>query len=328
MERREKMRDTAVVIMAAGIGSRYGNGIKQLETVGPNGEIIMDYSIFDALEAGFNKIVFIIRKSIEKEFKEVIGKRIEKLAPVEYVFQELDDLPEGFFLPEGREKPWGTGQAVLVCKGILKEPFVIINADDYYGKEAFIKIHDYLVTHEESIPLSFCMAGFMLGNTLSPNGEVTRGVCTVDEGGNLSSVTETFHIKKQADGTVKGEDESGKQMILSVDNLVSMNMWGVTPGVFTDLEAGFVDFLKSMNDGEKKKEYLLPVLMDDLIKRGKAKVAVLKTNDKWFGVTYQEDKEEVRNQISRLIEEGQYSADLYQTMRWFWNNRAGGNLSS
>lgn len=328
MERREKMRDTAVVIMAAGIGSRYGNGIKQLETVGPNGEIIMDYSIFDALEAGFNKIVFIIRKSIEKEFKEVIGKRIEKLAPVEYVFQELDDLPEGFFLPEGREKPWGTGQAVLVCKGILKEPFVIINADDYYGKEAFIKIHDYLVTHEESIPLSFCMAGFMLGNTLSPNGEVTRGVCSVDEGGNLSSVTETFHIKKQADGTVKGEDESGKQMILSVDNLVSMNMWGVTPGVFTDLEAGFVDFLKSMNDGEKKKEYLLPVLMDDLIKRGKAKVTVLKTNDKWFGVTYQEDKEEVRNQISRLIEEGQYSADLYQTMRWFWNNRAGGNLSS
>nr|WP_314461334.1 sugar phosphate nucleotidyltransferase [uncultured Clostridium sp.] len=305
------MRDTAVVIMAAGIGSRYGSGIKQLEPVGQNGKIIMDYSIFDALEAGFNRIVFIIRKNIEKEFKEVIGKRIEKLVPVEYVFQELDDLPEGFFLPEGREKPWGTGQAVLACKGILKEPFAVINADDYYGKEAFSKIHDYLVTHEETIPCSFCMAGFMLGNTLSPNGDVTRGVCSVDESGNLSSVTETFHMKQQTDGTVKGEDESGKQIILSGDNLVSMNMWGVTPGFFTDLEAGFVNFLKSMKDGEKQKEYLLPVLMDDLIKRGRAKVAVLKTGDKWFGVTYQEDKEEVKKQISHLIEEGQYSEDLY-----------------
>lgn len=305
------MRDTAVVIMAAGIGSRYGSGIKQLEPVGPNGEIIMDYSIFDALEAGFNRIVFIIRKNIEKEFKEVIGKRIEKLAPVEYVFQELDDLPEGFFLPEGREKPWGTGQAVLSCKGILKDPFAVINADDYYGKEAFIKIHDYLVTHEETIPCSFCMAGFMLGNTLSPNGDVTRGVCSVDESGNLSSVTETFHMKQQADGSVKGQDENGKQIILSGDNLVSMNMWGVTPGFFTDLEAGFVNFLKNMKDGEKKKEYLLPVLMDDLIKRRMAKVAVLKTNDKWFGVTYQEDKEEVKKQISHLIEEGKYSEDLY-----------------
>lgn len=305
------MRDTAVVIMAAGIGSRFGNGIKQLEPVGPNGEIIMDYSIFDALEAGFNKIVFIIRKNIEKEFKDVIGKRIEKLASVEYVFQELDDLPDGFFLPDGREKPWGTGQAVLACKGILKEPFAIINADDYYGKEAFIKIHDYLVTQDETTPCSFCMAGFMLGNTLSPNGDVTRGVCSIDESGDLSSVSETFHIKYQADGMIKGEDEEGKQIILSEDNLVSMNMWGVTPGFFRDLEDGFVNFLKNMKDDKKKKEYLLPVLMDDLIKRGKAKVAVLKTSDKWFGVTYQEDKEEVKKQISQLIEEERYSEDLF-----------------
>ncbi|WP_077611312.1 nucleotidyltransferase family protein [Clostridium sp. Marseille-P2415] len=306
------MRDTAVVIMAAGIGSRFGNGIKQLEPVGPNGEIIMDYSIFDALEAGFNRIVFIIRKSIEEEFKKVIGKRIEKLAPVEYVFQELEDLPEGFILPEGRVKPWGTGQAVLACKGIIKEPFVVINADDYYGKEAFVKIHNYLVTQEETSPYSFCMAGFMLGNTLSPNGEVTRGVCSVDETGKLSSVTETFHIKHQADGTVKGEDEYGKQIILSGDNLVSMNMWGVTPGFFKDLEAGFVSFLEHLKEDEKKKEYLLPVMIDDLIKRGKAKVAVLKTNDKWFGVTYQEDKEEVKKQISHLIEEGKYSKNLFE----------------
>ncbi len=305
------MRETAVVIMAAGIGSRFGNGIKQLEQVGPNGEIIMDYSIFDALEAGFNRIVFIIRKSIEEEFKKVIGKRIEKLAPVEYVFQELEDLPEGFFLPEGRQKPWGTGQAVLACKGIIKEPFVVINADDYYGKEAFAKIHNYLVTHEETTPYSFCMAGFRLGNTLSPNGDVTRGVCSVDETGKLLSVTETFHIKNQEDGTIKGEDEYGKRIILSEDNLVSMNMWGVTPGFLKDLEAGFVYFLNNLTDDGKKKEFLLPAMMDDLIKRGIAKVAVLKTNDKWFGVTYQEDKEEVKNQISHLIDEGQYSENLF-----------------
>lgn len=311
MKGRDTMRDTAVVIMAAGIGSRFGNGIKQLEPVGLNGEIIMDYSIFDALEAGFNRIVFIIRKSIEKEFKDVIGKRIEKMAPVEYVFQELDDLPEGFTLPEGRVKPWGTGQAVLACKGKLKESFAVINADDYYGKEAFVKIHDYLVTQKETAPASFCMAGFMLGNTLSPNGDVTRGVCAVDESGVLSSVTETFHIKHQTDGTIKGMNEYGKQTILSADDLVSMNMWGVTPGFFKDLEAGFVNFLKNLKDDEKKKEYLLPVLIDDLIKREKAKVAVLKTTDKWFGVTYQEDKEEVKKQISHLIEEGQYSKNLF-----------------
>lgn len=305
------MRDTAVVIMAAGIGSRFGNGIKQLEPVGPNGEIIMDYSVFDALEAGFNRVVFIIRKDIEKEFKEVIGKRIEKLVPVEYVFQELEDLPEGFSLPEGREKPWGTGQAVLACKEVLKEPFAVINADDYYGKEAFVKIHHYLVTQEETTPYGFCMAGFMLGNTLSPNGVVTRGVCLVDENGELSSVTETFHIKCQADGTIKGEDEYGRQIDLSEENLVSMNMWGVTPGFFRDLEAGFVHFLDHLKEDKKKKEYLLPVLIDDLIKGGKAKVTVLKTNDKWFGVTYQEDKEEVKKQISRLIEEGKYSRNLF-----------------
>ncbi len=305
------MRDTAVVIMAAGIGSRFGKGIKQLEPVGPNGEIIMDYSIFDALEAGFNRVVFIIRKSIEKEFKEVIGERIEKLVPVEYVFQELEDLPEGFSLPEGREKPWGTGQAVLACKEVIKEPFAVINADDYYGKEAFVKIHNYLVTQEETTPYRFCMAGFMLGNTLSPNGVVTRGVCLVDETGELSSVTETFHIKCQADGTIKGEDEQGRQINLSEENLVSMNMWGVTPGFFKDLESGFVHFLDHLKEDRKKKEYLLPVMIDDLIKGGKAKVAVLETKDKWFGVTYQEDKEEVKKQISHLIEKGQYSKDLF-----------------
>lgn len=189
------MKKTALVIMAAGIGSRFGKGIKQLEPVGPNGEIIMDYSIHDALEAGFNKVVFIIRKDLEKDFKEVIGNRISKITEVEYAFQELDDLPAGFAKPEGRTKPWGTGQAVLACKGLVKEPFAVINADDYYGKDPFVKLHDYLVQEhdvDEVMPIS--MAGFVLGNTLSDNGGVTRGVCVVDENGNLTGVNETKNI--------------------------------------------------------------------------------------------------------------------------------------
>ena len=202
------MKKTALVIMAAGIGSRFGKGIKQLEPVGPNGEIIMDYSIHDALEAGFNKVVFIIRKDLEKDFKEVIGNRISKITEVEYAFQELDDLPAGFAKPEGRTKPWGTGQAVLACKGLVKEPFAVINADDYYGKDPFVKLHDYLVQEhdvDEVMPIS--MAGFVLGNTLSDNGGVTRGVCVVDENGNLTGVNETKNIVKTAEGAgVEKED--------------------------------------------------------------------------------------------------------------------------
>ena len=196
------MKDTALVIMAAGIGSRFGGGIKQLAPVGPNGEIIMDYSIHDALEAGFNKIVFIIRKDLEKDFKEIIGNRIEKLAKVEYAYQELDALPEGFSVPEGRKKPWGTGQAVLTVKGIVKEPFLVINADDYYGKEAFRRIHDYMTeTMDQDKPVyDICMAGFVLSNTLSDNGSVTRGVCQVTEEGCLKEVTETYNIRMEEDG--------------------------------------------------------------------------------------------------------------------------------
>ena len=256
---------TTLAIMAAGIGSRFGGGIKQLEPVGPNGEIIMDYSIKDALEAGFDRIVFIIRKDLEKDFKEVIGNRIEKIADVAYAYQELDDLPGGFTKPADRTKPWGTGQAILACKDIIHEPFAVINADDYYGKEGFVKLHDYLVSQpEKTADFQFCMVGFILGNTLSDNGAVTRGVCVLDDAGNLVDVNETSNIEK-IDGKpgVRGED--GQIRWLDPDSHVSMNMWGLTPDFMEYLEKGFIDFLKNLPEGEIKKEYLLPTIIGDML---------------------------------------------------------------
>lgn len=304
------MKNTTLVIMAAGIGSRFGGGIKQLEPVGPAGEIIMDYSIHDALEAGFNKIVFIIRKDLEKDFKEIIGKRIEKIADVSYAFQELDDLPKGFHKPADRTKPWGTGQAILCCKGLLNEPFIVINADDYYGKEAFVKIHDYLVNWTP-VPgkFNFCMAGFILGNTLSDNGGVTRGVCNIDENYHLADVDETSDIIKTEEGAaIRMEDGSLKP--IDEKSYVSMNMWGFTPDLLDELETGFAKFLSGIKEGDIKKEYLLPIIVDQLIKSDKAQVTLLETNDKWFGVTYKEDMNTVVESFCRLIAEGVYSNPL------------------
>ena len=304
------MQKTALVIMAAGIGSRFGKGIKQLAPVGPSGEIIMDYSIHDALEAGFNKVVFIIRKDLEEEFRKVIGERIEKIAEVEYVFQELDDLPEGFTKPADRTKPWGTGQAVLSAKKVLDEPFIVINADDYYGKEAYVKVHDYLVQEQpEDGKIHICMAGFRLGNTLSDNGSVTRGICNI-ENGQLTGVTETHDIFKTESGAESRTD--GNVKVLDVKDLVSMNMWGLTPDFMEILEKGFVEFLGSLAPDEIKKEYLLPELVDHLIKNGSAKVDVLETKDTWFGVTYQEDKETVMNAFKDLTDAGVYPQGLYK----------------
>ncbi|SCP96697.1 nucleotidyltransferase family protein [Anaerobium acetethylicum] len=301
---------TTLVIMAAGIGSRFGGGIKQLEPVGPNGEIIMDYSIHDALEAGFNKIVFIIRKDLEEDFKEVIGKRIEKICDVAYAFQEIDNLPEGFAKPEGRTKPWGTGQAVLACKGIVGEPFAVINADDYYGKEAFVKVHKYLSALSADQKSEFCMAGFRLKNTLSENGGVTRGVCRIDENGMLADVVETQNIIKTSTGAaILAED--GKQEPIDSDSYVSMNMWGLTPEFFDILESGFVKFLSKLSAEDLKAEYLLPTIIDSLIKSGEASVRVLDTNDSWFGVTYKEDKESVVESFKKLIAEGVYKEKLF-----------------
>lgn len=306
------MKDTALVIMAAGIGSRFGGGIKQLEPVGPGGEIIMDYSIHDALLAGFQKVVFIIRRDLEKDFKEIIGKRIEKIAHVEYAYQELTDLPEGYEKPEDRTKPWGTGQAILCAKSVIHDPFVVINADDYYGKEGFQKIHDYLVHEmkEDSTVHDICMGGFILGNTLSENGGVTRGVCQVSEDGILKDVTETYELRKN--GTfAEGRDEEGSTVKIPLSQNVSMNMWGLSPLFLEELERGFPAFLDSLKEGDIKTEYLLPKIIDKLVQSGQARVRVLETQDKWFGVTYKEDKPAVAEAIRRLVEAGAYPEKLF-----------------
>lgn len=302
------MADTTLVIMAAGMGSRYG-GIKQLEPVGPGGEIIMDYSIYDALKAGFNKVVFIIRKDLEKDFKEVIGERVEKQVKVEYVFQELDHLPRGFHKPEGRTKPWGTGQAILCCRDVVKEPFAVINADDYYGKEGFRILYEFL-NDKAYNGNQYCMAGFILGNTLSENGAVTRGVCKVNEAGVLIDIKETSGIVAAGDHAI-AVDTAGREYSLPLDSAVSMNMWGFKPGLFDYLEPGFVDFLSKLDENELKKEYLLPTVIGDLVKADKVEVRVLKTPDRWFGVTYKEDKDAVVKSIRALIDQGDYPEKLF-----------------
>lgn len=307
------MKDTTLVIMAAGIGSRFGGGIKQLEPVGPNGEIIMDYSIYDALQAGFNKVVFIIRKDIEKDFKEIIGNRIEKVTHVEYAFQELDNLPEGFQKPADRKKPWGTGHAVLSVKGLVNEPFMVINADDYYGKEGFKKIHDYMVNEmkEESQVYDLCMGGFILENTLSDNGGVTRGVCKVDENGCLQAVKETYDIRL-TDGKLTAADVDGNPVPVEAGCHASMNMWGLPGSFLNALEEGFPEFLSGIKEGDIKSEYLLPEIINAKLREGKASVRVLETPDKWFGVTYKEDKQAVVDSLKALIAGGVYPEKLYE----------------
>lgn len=301
------MADTTLVIMAAGMGSRYG-GIKQLEPVGPSGEIIMDYSIYDAMQAGFNKVVFIIRKDLEKDFKEIIGNRIEKIIKVEYVFQELDNIPEGFERPLERSKPWGTGQAVLCCKDVVKEPFAVINADDYYGKEAFRIVYDFL--NDPSYQANqYCMAGFILGNTLSENGAVTRGVCKAKDGV-LVDIVETSGIVPEGDHAAT-KNSAGEDVIIDLQSIVSMNMWGFKPSLFEYLDKGFVNFLTGLAEGELKKEYLLPSVVGELVKADKVEVAVLKTSDRWFGVTYKEDKAVVVESIRALIDKGDYPVQLF-----------------
>lgn len=295
--------------MAAGLGSRYG-GVKQLEPVGPGGEIIMDYSIYDAIEAGFNKIVFIIRKDIEADFMEVIGNRIEKMIEVEYVIQDVKDLPNGFECPEERTKPWGTGHAILCCKDKIQEPFAVINADDYYGKEAFKLLHDQLIAMDESTHHKYCMAGFVLKNTLSENGGVTRGICQVDEKQKLTQIYETKNIVSQGEYAT-GDNVLGNNIQIDLDSTVSMNMWGFTPDIMEYLEDMFVDFLKQHIDKDFKAEYLIPEIVGQLVKDNKCSVDVLRSNDTWFGVTYKEDKEIVIQSFNRLVEQGVYPEKLF-----------------
>ena len=300
---------TALVIMAAGLGTRFGGGIKQLEPVGPCGEIIMDYSIHDAVEAGFDKIVFIIRKDIEADFMEVIGDRIGKICArrgveVAYAFQSMTEIPAGNAVPEGRTKPWGTGQAVLAAKALVDTPFAVINADDYYGKEAFVKLHEFLCREGESN--AYCMAGFILKNTLSDNGGVTRGICQVDEDGFLTDVVETRHIIK----TPTGAEADG--VTVDPEGFVSMNMWGLRPEFMETLEAGFEAFFRdAVPQDPMKAEYLLPIYIGQLLREGRVSVQVLQTQDKWFGVTYREDKPVVVDSFRKLIADGVYDAPLF-----------------
>ena len=304
------MSKVTLVVMAAGIGSRFGGGIKQLEAVGPNGEIIMDYSIHDALEAGFNKVVFVIRKDLEKDFKEIIGRRMEKLVEVEYAYQELNDIPERFLKKtEGRKKPWGTGQAILCCKDVVDEPFLVINADDYYGKEAYREAYAYLTGRKDDNAYEACMVGFVLKNTLSDNGGVTRGVCKVDEHRMLSEIVETSNIVKTAEGAaVQTEDGA---VPIDVESEVSMNMWGLSPKFFEVLDKGFDEFLEKLDPENLKGEYLLPTIIGDLLKEGKMRVEVRKSHDEWFGVTYKEDKPDVVASIQELIADGVYPEKLF-----------------
>ena len=306
---------TALVIMAAGIGSRFGGGIKQLAPVGMNGEIIMDYSIHDAIEAGFDKIVFIIRRDIEEAFREAIGSRIEKICEklgveIAYAYQEREALPEGVSCPKDRTKPWGTGQAVLACRKVLHEPFAVINADDYYGKEAFVKVHDFLTQYSAEKPNAYCMAGFILKNTLSENGAVTRGICETNENGYLTAVHETSGIVKTAEGAAVEAD--GVLASIDADSCVSMNMCGLTPEFMELLQTGFEEFFKKHSEAELlKAEYLLPGCIDELIQKGQVSVRVLESHDKWFGVTYKEDKEFVVKSFEQLIKNGVYGERLF-----------------
>ena len=310
---------TSLVIMAAGIGSRFGGGIKQLAPVGRNGEIIMDYSIHDAIEAGFNKIIFIIRKDIEDAFKEAIGDRIEKICDslgveIAYAYQELGNLPEGVELPADRTKPWGTGQAVLACKDVLHEPFAVINADDYYGKEAFVKLHDFLEGYTPEKADEYCMAGFILKNTLSENGAVTRGICETNAEEYLTAVHETSNIVKTADGAAV--DKDGEKTAIDPESYVSMNMWGLTPEFVQILDDGFKEFFETMGDKDVlKAEYLLPIYIDELLQAGKVSVKVLDSHDKWFGVTYKEDKDYVVESFGKLIDAGVYAEDLFSDLK-------------
>ena len=297
--------------MAAGIGSRFGTGIKQLAKMAPNGEIIMDFSIYDAKVAGFTKVVFVIRKAIEAEFKEVIGNRLSKVMPVEYVYQELENLPDGYEVPAGRVKPWGTGQAILACKSVVKEPFVIINADDYYGKEAFIKLHDFLSSENENKEkMNLAMAGFSLKNTLSENGAVTRGVCVADENGYLEKVIETTGIQI-VDGKIQCDNAEVSKWI-TLDTVVSMNMWAGYPDFLKYIDEGFTRFLDTLGENPEKKEYLLPNIVAELLEKNLASVKVLNTSDRWIGITYKEDIEPAQEKFHLMIEDGTYPKELWK----------------
>ncbi len=301
-----------LVIMAAGMGSRYG-GLKQIDPVDEYGNIIMDFSIFDAKEAGFEKVVFIIKKAIEKEFKENVGRRMERHIQVEYVFQELHKLPEEYAVPEGRTKPWGTGHAILCCKDVIDGPFAVINADDYYGKQAFREMYRHLTTHKDGEKYQYAMVGYELHNTMTDNGYVARGVCSIDENGKLLDIHERTRIEKQGEHGAYTEDDGQTWVTLPDDTVVSMNLWGFTASIFNELKQRFCPFLdKELARNPQKCEYFLPFVVDEILKENRAEVTVLKSKDRWYGVTYKEDKETVVSAIRSLKDQGLYPEKLWE----------------
>ena len=306
------MKDPVLVVMAAGMGSRYG-GLKQIDPVDEQGHIIMDFSIYDAVKAGFKKVVFIIKKENEESFKEAIGDRLSKQIQVEYVFQELTNLPDGFSVPEGRVKPFGTGHAILCCMDVVDAPFAVINADDYYGSHAFQVIYDYLTTHEDDDKYRYTMVGYVLENTLTEKGHVARRVCMTDEDNNLTGIQERTHIEKRNGQAAFTEDDGATWTEIPNDSIVSMNMWGFTPSILQELKAGFPVFLEeNLKKNPLKCEYFLPSVVGNLLTEEKATVKVLKSTDKWFGVTYKEDKPVVVAAIRKMKEDGLYPEKLWE----------------
>lgn len=306
-----KMNEPVLVIMAAGMGSRYG-GLKQIDPVDEQGNLIIDFSIYDAIQAGFKKVIFIIKHGIEHDFKERIGNRISQYVAVDYIFQELDQIPAGYQVPEGRVKPWGTGHAVLCCKDKIDGPFAVINADDYYGKEAFRMIYETLISSADGDKYQYAMVGYDLANTLTEHGHVARGVCLVSNDYKLQEIQERIHIEKRSKEAVYTEDDGQSWERIPMDTTVSMNMWGFTRSIIIELNSRFQAFLeKHAADNPLKCEYFLPTIVGDLLKEEKAVVTVLPSKDKWYGVTYKEDKTVVVNAIKEFKAAGIYPDHLW-----------------
>lgn len=299
------MSKPTLVVLAAGMGSRYG-GLKQVDPVGPSGEAILDYSVFDAVRGGFGKVVFVIRRDFENEFKEKVGSRYEGLVPVEYAYQDITDLPSPWTVPEGRAKPWGTAHAVRAARNVVAGPFAVINADDFYGRDAFAKMGAFLSSAE---PMQFAMVGYKLSLTLSENGSVARGICNVSEDGSLMGVTEMTKLVRAGD-TAENLENPDAPVKVPLDARVSMNLWGFTVELFAELEKRFPLWLEE-NGAKEKSEWYIPFVVDELIKEGKAKCRVLPTDSSWFGVTYREDKPFVASEIRKLVESGEYPENLF-----------------
>ena len=305
------MKEPVLVVMAAGMGSRYG-GLKQIDPVDQEGHIIMDFSIYDAVRAGFKKVIFIIKKENEQDFRDAIGDRLSDKVEIVYVHQDLNNIPEGFQVPEGRVKPWGTGHAILSCLGTVDAPFAVINADDYYGSHAFQMIYDYLTSHEDDEKYRYTMVGYVLENTLTENGHVARGVCVTDENGYLQEINERTHIEKRGDETAYTEDDGATWTVIPEGSIVSMNMWGFSQSILKELKDRFAKFLDENLEGNPMKcEYFLPFVVDELLGEDKATVQVLKSLDKWYGVTYKEDKPVVVAAIQKLKDDGLYPQRLW-----------------